>query len=99
VFIPLQSEEGIALLVNAGLSSREFDSVVLIEDGRARIKSDAALRALEILGGVWSGARVLRIFPSGFRDFVYDRIAQLRYRLFGRKAVCELTRRRIEKQG
>ena len=94
VFVPLQSPEGIALLAQAGLSTTYVDSVVLIENGQARIKSDAALRALEILGGVWSFAKILRIAPSGFRDFFYDRIAQLRYRIFGKKEVCSLTRRR-----
>ncbi len=98
-FIPLQSEEGIALLAKAGLSPTYVDSVVLIESGRARIKSDAALRALEILGGIWTIAKLLRIFPTGLRDFVYDRIARLRYRIFGKKLVCDLTRRRKAKPG
>lgn len=93
-FIPLQSAEGKTLLNQAGLSTAYIDSVVLIENGRGRIKSDAALRALEILGGVWKGSVVLRIFPPRLRDFVYDGIAKLRYRIFGRKAVCDLTRRR-----
>ena len=97
-FIPLQSAEGKALLNQAGLSMAYTDSVVLIENGRGRIKSDAALRALEILGGVWKGSVVLRIFPARLRDFVYDGIAKLRYRIFGRKAVCDLTRRRKEKR-
>ena len=97
-FIPLQSAEGKALLNQAGLSMAYTDSVVLIENGRGRIKSDAALRAVEILGGVWKGSVVLRIFPARLRDFVYDGIAKLRYRIFGRKAVCDLTRRRKEKR-
>ena len=97
VFIPLQSPEGIALLAQAGLSTTYADSIVLIENGQGRIKSDAALRALQILGGVWSFAKILRIVPSGFRDFVYDRIAKLRYRIFGKKEVCSLTRRRKAK--
>ena len=97
VFIPLQSPEGLALLAQAGLSTTYVDSIVLIENGKGRIKSDAALRALEILGGVWSFAKILRIAPSGFRDFVYDRIARLRYRIFGKKEVCSLTRSRKAK--
>ena len=97
-FIPLQSEEGIALLAQAGLSPTYVDSVVLIENGRARFKSDAALRALQILGGIWAITRLLRIFPNALRDFVYNRIAELRYRIFGKKQVCSLTRRRRAKQ-
>jgi len=60
--------------------------VVLTEEGALLIRSDAFLHILRRLGGGWrilAGALV--VIPRPVRDFAYDFIARIRYRVFGTK--------------
>ena len=53
---------------------------------RVLVKSDAVLRLAHHLGGAWRAVGVLKLMPRPLRDWVYDRVARHRYRLFGRLA-------------
>lgn len=64
------------------------ETVVLLRDGRLWERSDAALRILAGLGGLWKAFLVLRFVPSAFRDAVYRWVARNRYRWFGRTDSC-----------
>jgi len=69
------------------------DSIVLIDDTEdVRVKSVAIIKALDLLGGLWRIASwLMRLFPAPLRDFVYDRIAAIRHRIFARpKQACPL---------
>lgn len=56
-------------------------------DGRLLVRSSAALRLSERLGGVHAAlARIFALVPERLRDGVYDAIARSRYRIFGRKS-------------
>jgi len=69
------------------------DSIVLLEaDGTLRVKSDAALTILRGLGSGWRGLAALgRMVPRFLRDWVYDGIATIRYRVFARPSeACPL---------
>ena len=62
------------------------DSVVVRSANGFLTKSSAALYILQGLGGVWAVlASIGRVFPRGVRDFVYDRIARIRYQIFGKR--------------
>jgi predicted DCC family thiol-disulfide oxidoreductase YuxK len=63
------------------------DSVVVITaDDRLLARSNAFLHILRRLGGGWKVvAVVLGVVPRGLRDFVYDFIARIRFRVFGRR--------------
>jgi len=87
-FASLQSETGKSLLEKYQVNPA-LDSVVLIESERAYIKSTAAFRILKTLGRFRSICYVFIIIPAFIRDFFYDIIAAVRYKLFG-KSVCEL---------
>lgn len=87
-FASLQSEAGAAIRAEAGGSSALPDSIVLVEGGRVHIRSDAALRIARRLGGAWAIAWRLRVVPRPLRDWIYDRVAKNRYRLFGRREEC-----------
>lgn len=65
-------------------------TVVLEEDGRFRVRSDAALAVLAGLGGLWRLAALLRVIPRPLRDAVYDWIAHHRFRWFGRREECRV---------
>lgn len=87
-FASLQSAAGAAVLARDSGSMPMPDSVVLVEGGRVFTRSEAALRIARRLGGVWVIAWWLRVVPRPLRDWVYDRIAKNRYRLFGRRVEC-----------
>jgi predicted DCC family thiol-disulfide oxidoreductase YuxK len=91
-FASLQSEAGQALLRTHNLDPVRMDSVVLVAEGKAFVRSDAALEALRRLGFPWSVAVVFKVLPRGLRDVVYDWVARNRYRWFGRQESCLLPR-------
>jgi predicted DCC family thiol-disulfide oxidoreductase YuxK len=68
------------------------DSVVVRTGDGFLVKSDAALYVLGGLGGFWGlMGSAARVFPVFVRNFVYDCIARVRYRIFGRRdEVCPL---------
>ena len=89
-FAPLQGRTGQAALRSHGLNTRNFDSLVFVEDiarreGACHLRSTGALRALAELGGGWRrAARVVERIPAPWRDAIYRLVARLRYRVFGR---------------
>lgn len=87
-FAPFQSAPGRALLASFALSPEETESVVLIEDGRAYLKSRAALRLLRHLRRPWPWLALVGVLPRPLLDWLYDRVARNRYRLFGRREAC-----------
>ena len=87
-FRALQSPEGKALLRKFELSAVYLDSLVLASSDRVWLKSTAALQVFSMLGWPWKVLAIFRLFPCGFRDRLYDAVAAIRYRIFGRRAVC-----------
>jgi predicted DCC family thiol-disulfide oxidoreductase YuxK len=87
-FASLQSDFGQKTLTEINLPADYTSSLVLIEDGKPHVKSDAALRLAKHLNGLWKLASVLLIFPKFIRNPVYDWIAKNRYKWFGKKEVC-----------
>jgi predicted DCC family thiol-disulfide oxidoreductase YuxK len=61
-------------------------------DGHTRVwlRSAAALRAAEYLGGPWRLAAIAHLVPPALRDRVYDLIARHRHTLFGSEASCDV---------
>jgi len=89
-FVAIQSREGRALAQAHGIDPDEPDSFLFIEDGHALTKSDGVLALLRHLDGPARLLLIGRILPRGLRDWLYDRVARNRYRLFGRKTACEM---------
>jgi predicted DCC family thiol-disulfide oxidoreductase YuxK len=89
-FAPLES--GVARELTGG--SERVDGVVLVVDAlgagqRVYRRSDAVAEALRLLGGAWSGlGSVLAMVPRVLREAGYGLVARVRYRVFGRYAVC-----------
>lgn len=86
-FAALQSEKGTELRAKHGIGD-DVDSIILIEDDRAYLHSDAALRIARTLGGVSSLLYAFVVVPTPVRDWFYRLFARYRYRLFGKKDVC-----------
>lgn len=94
-FAPLQSEMARRILQGYGLDSNDFDTVVVIADynrpsQRALTRSQAALWAIEQLGGIWSIFSIAKLLPISLREAFYRFIARRRYRVFGKYNECPL---------
>lgn len=88
-FVPLQSEVGKALR-NYFEIDEKIDSIILIKDHSAYIKSCAALRLTPYMKGAWPLMMTFVVIPPFLRNLVYDFIAKRRKRLFGRVESCAL---------
>ena len=67
-------------------------SVLLFRDGFALKRSAAILGILRELPGIlpWIGSLAVRSIPLALADWAYDRVAQVRYRVFGTTDVCPI---------
>jgi predicted DCC family thiol-disulfide oxidoreductase YuxK len=86
-FTPIQGEYGRRLALRLGIDPDNPQTNAVVIDGRAYLRSDAALQILRRLPG-WSWAALLLATPQPVRDRAYDRAARNRYRLFGRTDTC-----------
>ena len=89
-FASLQSEIGIELTNKYYIDTNVVDSIVLIKNDKVFIKSDAVLEILKDFPIVWRLFRIVIILPKFVRDWMYDIIAKLRYRIFGKKDECPI---------
>ena len=89
-FCSLQSAVGRELLVAHGLDPDALDSLVLIEEDSAFSKGTAVMHLTRYLTAPWSWCGVFRILPRSLLDWMYGRVAAVRYRVFGRKDACML---------
>ena len=94
-FASLQGGTGRAWATRFGRDPDALDTFLLVVDyegpaPRLLSRAEAGLFLLDRLGGVWRGARVLRILPGRLLDWGYDRVARSRYRVFGKHDQCAL---------
>lgn len=89
-FAPLKSDVARELLKSYGKSVDQFNSVVMIEQGRVLHKSTAALYITGRLKKPWSLTKILLILPVIVRDWIYDWIARNRYLWFGHRDKCRI---------
>lgn len=64
--------------------------MLLVEGQDCFLRSSAVLRVVVNLGWPWKIAGLLYVIPAVLRNWIYDRVALNRYRLFGRYQVCQL---------
>ncbi|HET7534917.1 MAG TPA: DCC1-like thiol-disulfide oxidoreductase family protein [Candidatus Didemnitutus sp.] len=88
-FAPLQSAPARDYLKSHGLPPDDFSSLVFVEDWdqpQARpplLRTDGALAAAAVVGGVWRMFTWLRVLPRWLRDPFYKLVARTRYAIFG----------------
>ncbi|MEM0976474.1 MAG: DUF393 domain-containing protein [Pseudomonadota bacterium] len=86
----VSSELGSSLLNHYGLDPKDPDSWLLLDKGEAFTSMPAILRASRHLGWVRYVLAPLGWLPRGWQDWLYQRIARNRYRVFGRSELCAL---------
>ena len=94
-YTPLEGETAKSLLPNFSEIADAGKSVIFvrrIKSGNLEFyyRSDAILRILAEIGGFWKALIWLKFIPRIIRDFVYNLIANNRYRWFGKYDACPL---------
>jgi len=87
-FSPLQSEFAQKNLPHE--MTANLDSVVFLKEGKTFRKSQAVIKILEEIGGIWKLAKIGKILPETILNETYDIVAQNRYKIFGKKETCRL---------
>ena len=92
-FAAMQSPVGRRLLLAHGGDPERLETVYVVVDyasetPRILNRSAAALFVFDQLGLPWRLVTVLRRAPAAWLDWLYDRVAAHRYRVFGRHAAC-----------
>jgi len=88
-FSPAQSPLGQAVFHALDLPIDNYETLVVLQDDRAYVKSAAALQLAKRLRQPWRAlGAIVGILPRALLDWFYDRIARNRYRMFGRYDAC-----------
>lgn len=88
-FASLQSDYGQAILREHQRTVQDFETVLLVREGKLYEKSTAVLEIARHLVG-WRWLYLFRFLPTSIRDFVYGLIARNRYSLFGKADACRI---------
>lgn len=91
-YASLQSEIGVQILKEYNVKLTDnFSTIYFLDNGKLHHRSTAILYVLSNLNLFYRVfSRFSLIFPTKFRNFVYDYIAKNRYRFFGKKETCRL---------
>ena len=84
----VQSSEGRAILEWHGFPTDYFETLLFVEGPTVYTKSTAFFKVVRRLPWPWPVFCIGWVVPSFIRDWLYDRIARNRYRLFGRYDAC-----------
>ncbi len=96
LFTSLQSDAARDILLQFQLKNSEMDSILFIENGKIYQKSDAILKIVKHLNGMWKISYGFIIIPKFIRDYVYIIIAKNRYRWFGKREVCMIPTKELQ---
>jgi predicted DCC family thiol-disulfide oxidoreductase YuxK len=89
-FSSLQSELGQTILRENNLPDTNFNTLLLVKNGKVYTFSTAALTIAKELSGLWPLFYAAIIIPEKIRNVVYNYIAKNRYIWFGKKEQCDL---------
>ncbi|HET9626689.1 MAG TPA: DCC1-like thiol-disulfide oxidoreductase family protein [Kofleriaceae bacterium] len=89
-FAPLQGATAAAARARHPNIPTTLESFVLVSDGRAYLRSQAAFRLARHLRAPWRWASALRVLPAFLFDPLYRLVAAVRYRIFGHADACAL---------
>jgi predicted DCC family thiol-disulfide oxidoreductase YuxK len=84
-FVSAHSPVGRSFYLRHGLDPDSMDTNIVIVDGRPHTKMASFAAAMTSLGWPWRSFAILNFLPKSFSDWLYDRVAQNRYR-FGRRS-------------
>jgi predicted DCC family thiol-disulfide oxidoreductase YuxK len=85
-FAPLQGETARNLLTPEECS--QIKSILLLENNKKYTRSEAVLKVLTKLGGLYSLFVLAYVIPPVLRNALYDWVAKNRYVWFGERDFC-----------
>ncbi len=88
--LPAQTALGAAIYRHFELDAEDYETFILLKDGKGHFASDAGLELFRSLGLPWSALWLTRFVPRSVRDGIYFWIARNRMRVFGRSEICYL---------
>jgi predicted DCC family thiol-disulfide oxidoreductase YuxK len=97
-FSSLQSPTGARIAASHGVTPGALESMLLVENGVLYRKSTAALRIARLLRFPWWLGYGLIVVPRFLRDAVYDFVGRHRYRWFGTREYCLVSRPGYERR-
>jgi len=89
-FATLQSEAAQQILKELRLPAKDFETLLLLEQGHIFTKSTAALRVVKQLSSFWPFFYLAILIPRPLRDAAYDYIARHRYQWMGKSETCHV---------
>jgi len=87
-FATAQSDLGEALYADLGLKRGDYETNLVLIDGRLYEELDAFAEVMRRLGWPWRAGAAARWLPGPVKRFLYRRIARNRYAMFGRRETC-----------
>ena len=87
-FAALSSETGKKLLEERGVSARNIDTAVWIDDTGTHFESEAILQIIRNFGLPWNLLRIFCLTPPGWRNRLYRFVAKRRRLWWSRNATC-----------
>ena len=89
MFAPLQSQTGEEIIKKFNLDTSITDSILLYSQEKGlKIKSTAAIVIASKLGFPRNILSLFLIIPAFIRNWVYDYVANNRYKWYGKKDAC-----------
>jgi predicted DCC family thiol-disulfide oxidoreductase YuxK len=90
-FAPMQGETAQTYVARLPADPSSVGTVTLLDDDGAHIRSEAVLRVMLGLGGIWALLAMLcRKVPRPVRDSIYSWVARNRYGWFGQRGNCRV---------
>jgi predicted DCC family thiol-disulfide oxidoreductase YuxK len=92
-FAALQSDVAYDILNRYGRDANDLDTFYVVANfgtpsEQLYERSDAGLFVLNQIGGIYKLSGLLRAFPQAVLNWGYNRLAQSRYKIFGKHDVC-----------
>ena len=87
-YSPLQGQAADKLLGKE--YTQDLNTVVLYIDGKTYTKSTAIFKSLALLGFPYDLLTIFLILPKPLLNFFYNRVADIRYKVFGKKDHCRI---------
>ena len=86
----VQSQEGKDILQYFNYPTEVYETMLVVNESGCLEKTDAFFYVMRTLGFPWAIMTIFKIIPRGLRNWLYDRIALNRYKLFGKYDYCSL---------
>lgn len=87
-FASIQSNAGQSLVKEQHLQLDNLDTMLLVDGAHIYQHTDAILRVLVSMNGIWRMFILVRIIPAFLRDPIYRFIARYRYKILGKRKTC-----------